>query len=314
MGNTALTACLAHNVRMHAAMKRTKWIAVASVFIAAQGCKRPSQDVANRSASAPVVVDSKPQDIGVKFNKVNPTVGAKSEETDKSDMHMKIAMGKRAFEFAEQESTKRVEEVLEVSNDAVTKLRVTFAEDSKTKAEDGKAGKTKASAVTGKTYVVFLKDGKVKVLNDKDKPASSNEATLVAKKYKSFGKPDTLFASLPVRSLKEGEEVPELANAITEKLDPKNKSEKVTFEDTKINFSGKDGEDGVFDVSVTMKVGGFMKMSIPLKGKLRAHLANARPSSLVLEGPMNFELKERDKKQGVEANGTVSVESSCSSI
>lgn len=290
-------------------MKRIERTAAIAMLIALSGCKKEDlgKTGASSSASSSLVSAPVPKEIGTKFTKKDPTVGDKRTQDEKSEMQLKISMKKQSFEFAEQESTKCEEEILEVSNGAVTKMRVTFAEDVKTKTEGSRASKPKSSAVAGKTYVVLAKDGKINVLNSKDKPASGPEARLVENRYRTLGKPDEVIAAIGDRVLKEGDEVPELVRAIESELQPKDKKidNKLTFAGTKVLFAGKEGDQGIFDVTVTMRVGGFMKMEVPLKGKLRARLSDAHLAAFSVDGPINLELQERDKKQGLEGNGTM---------
>jgi len=224
---------------------------------------------------------------------------------------MKLTMLKKTMEMAEDESVKKEEEVLEVSGDKVTKLKVTFLEDAKSMTEGGKPKLAKPSPIAGKTYVLVSKDNKTTVLNDKEKPAPQAEAKLVSKQYGSFGKPDEMMAALPDRVLKEGEAVPELADGLAKEMKAHTKDDKMTVEGVKVTYKGKEGDAGVFEVEMTMRVAeGPFKMTMPLKGKVSLRMADGWPSTLALEGPLNFDLTEKDKAQGVEGGGTIKMSSS----
>jgi hypothetical protein len=253
--------------------------------------------------------ESAPKETGVKFTKKQPTVGAKRTEDTKSDTAMKLTMAGKVMEIQSAESSKKDEEILEVANNAITKVKVTFTEDSKSMAEGGKPAKAKASAIAGKTYTVVSKDGKTSVLNDKDKPAAKPEADLVQKQYKSLGTPDPMLNAIPDRALKEGEEVPELGEAFVKAM--KDHDDKSTIENVKVTFKKKEGDNGLFDIALTIKSGeGPFKMQVPLKGTVTLRTADGWPSALSLSGPLDLLLTEKDKKSGVEGGGTLNITSS----
>jgi hypothetical protein len=259
---------------------------------------------AGGTAAPGVAKESAPQETGTKFTKKQPAVGAKRTEDVKSDLAMKLTMAGKVNDMQMTESVKKEEEVLEVANNAIMKIKVTFAEDTKSMAEGGKPAKAKPSAIAGKTYTVASKDGKLVVLNDKDKPAPKPEASLVEKQYKSLGKPDPMLAAMPERALKDGDEVPELSDALAKAM--KEHDEKTIIEGAKVTFKKKDGDNGLFDIAMTIKSGeGPFKMSVPLTGTLSLRMADAWPSTMDLTGPLAFELTEKDKKAGVEGGGTL---------
>jgi hypothetical protein len=254
---------------------------------------------------------SPPPETGLKFGKKALAVGAKRSESSISDMAMKLAMAGKVNEMQMTESGKKDEEILEVANNAIMKLKVTYTEDSKSMGEGGQPAKAKPSPLVGKTYIVASKDGKVVVLTDKEKPAPKAEASLVEKQYKSLGKPDPMLAAMPDRALKDGEDVPELAAAITQSM--KDHDDKTKLEGAKITFKKKDGDNGIFDVAMTIKSDdGPFKMSVPLKGTVTMRVADGWPSTLELSGPLSFDLSDKDKKSGVEASGSLKLNSTYS--
>lgn len=274
---------------------------------AASGSAAPS---ASAAASA-----EPPKATGTKLTKKSPAAGAKRTQEESSATNIKISLGKKSLAMHEEESKKAEEEILEASGDTVTKLKVTFVEDKKTSTDEGKPAREKKSPIAGKTYTVSVKDGKLTVLNDKDKPAPKAEADLVAKRYHDLGKPDEIMAAIPTRALNDGDDVPELATAFEKKMaseakDPKKEKAKVAFEGAKFTFKGKEGDSAAFDILVTMKadVGFLGKMTVPMKGKMLLRVADAWPVSMTLAGPMGFELTEKDKKSGTEAGGDMKLQ------
>ena len=303
-------------------MKRLTILATTLAFVVlGSACKKPDANKdpaaagsgsagagASAMASGGSPKESTPAETGVKFTKKQPAVGAKRTEDMKSEMAMKLTMAGKVNEMQMEETSKKDEEILEVANNAIMKLKVTYAEDSKSMAEGGKPAKAKPSALTGKTYTVASKDGKLTVLNDKDKPASKPEAALIEKQYKSLGKPDPMLVAMPERALKEGDEVPELSAALAKAM--KEHDEKTTIEGSKVTFKKKDGDNGIFEVAMTVKsADGPFKMSVPLTGTLSLRMADAWPTSMDLTGPLAFDLNDKDKKQGVEGGGTLKIKS-----
>jgi hypothetical protein len=303
-------------------MKRLTILATALALVAlGSACNKDAKDGAGTAGSASATgatgaaasaggtaKESVPVESGVKFTKKSPAVGAKRTEDMKSEMAMKLTMAGKVNEMQMTEVSKKEEEILEFSNNAIMKIKVTYAEDAKSMTEAGKPAKAKASPLAGKTYVVASKDGKLTVMNDKDKPAPKPEATLVEKQYKSLGKPDPMLLAMPDRALKEGDDVPELSEALTKAL--KEHDEKTNVEGAKITFKKKDGDSGIFDVALTIKNGeGPFKMSVPLAGTLALRIADAWPTTMELSGPLTFELSEKDKKAGVEGGGTLKISS-----
>lgn len=305
-------------------MKRLTILATTLAFVVlGSACKKggaktdPATTGASASAGASAMAsaggtpkESTPQETGVKFTKKQPTVGAKRTEEMKSEMAMKVTMAGKVNEMQMEETSKKDEEILEVANDAITKLKVTYAEDSKSMAEGGKPAKATPSAIAGKSYTVSTKDGKLTVQNDKGKFATKPEVTLIEKQYKtSLGKPDPMLAAMPDRALKEGDEVPELSTALAKAI--KDKDDKTNIEGAKVTFKKKDGDNGIFDVAMTVKSGdGPFKISVPLTGTLSLRMADAWPTTMDLSGPLAFDLNEKDKKAGVEGGGTLKIKSS----
>jgi hypothetical protein len=293
------------------------FIAVSALLLTGgTGCKKLLSAAAEAGAGAASAEpkDAPPKETGTKFTKKGPAVGQKRSEETKTEVNLKLKMLGKDLKLEEVENQKKDEEVLAVDGANITKMKVTYTQDDKTQTENGKAGKTKPTSINGKTYIVSLKDGKVVIQNDKEKPAPAKEAALVEKDYHAFGKPDPMTGAIPDRSLKDGEEVPELAEALKQEMlsnqRTTGKDDKVSIDAAKVTFKGKEGDVGVFDVSMNMKGdAGLFKMSMPLTGKMSLRVADAWPTTLALDGPINLDLSDKDKAAGVEGTGTLKVTS-----
>jgi hypothetical protein len=295
-------------------MMRLRILATALAFLVlGSGCKKllktkggtgsTTDDGTSSSSSGDV-----PKITGTSFTKKNLPVGTKRTEDTKSNVNMVFSLLGKVNNVNVIESATKNEEILEVSSDAVTKLKVTFAEDAKSTAEPGKPPKVKASVIAGKTYVVSASGGKITVLNDKGKPPPKAEATLVEKKYKSLGKPDQFLVGMPTRPLRDGEDVPELSDALGNQV--KGNDDKMTLEAVKISFRNRQGDSGVFDVSMTIRTGETgLKMTIPLKGTISVRTVDASPTQMDLTGPLAFEIGGSDKKPGIAGTGVLKLTS-----
>lgn len=250
----------------------------------------------------PTKADTPPTPVatgdGTVFVKRAPAVGDKWEDKVAMTMSMETSVdpdGKGTPQKATMEKSEtetRQEEVLAVKGEAVTKVKVTFAEKTATIKEEGKERK-RPSPVAGKTYVVEAKDGKVTVLLDGDRPAPAMQAKVVKEAYETLGKVDPLYAGVPGRPLKPGDKVEELAQAMKEVVLIRAKEMEVSS--VSVIFQGaKDGE-GVFDVEVSLAaVEKPMRFDMKLKGQARMSLTTGQASSTILRGPLSVGSTEGD--------------------
>ncbi len=82
---------------------------------------------------------------------------------------------------------------------------------------------------------------------------------------------------MPTRAFKDGEDVPELSSALTTQV--KGSDDKMTLEAVKISFRTRQGDSGIFDVSMTIKTGEpGLKMTIPLRGTMAVRTTDASPT------------------------------------
>ena len=277
-------------------MKRCSYVVLLMLGALAVGCeeKKPEPTAASsasvKPAASPVVsATPAPKDDGVTFAKKAPKVGQKREQKRSMEMKLtiKIAGHDQLMETAERETKK--EEILEVSGNAITKLKVTFVEKAEVgKDKDGKE-QVKASPVSGKTYIVVAKDGKVTVLDEKEKPAPKAQADLVAAEYHTLGKPDPLSEGIPDRALKPGDKIPELLESLKKFMREGKEDDAFELTDATVTFKGKEGENGLFEIAFTMSKGDKdMKMKMPLKGRAVVRLVDSQPVEVAMEGTVEL--------------------------
>ena len=209
------------------------------------------------------------------FTKAAPAVGAKRQES--SELSMKVSMnvdGGRS-EISISESVKRTEEIIDVAGDAITKTKVTFDE----------VKSTQPSALTGKTFVVEAKDGRIDVVAAKDDAKA--DAKEVEKYLKNLGKPDPMLAALPSGGVAPGEKVDGVAKVISAQL--RDSGDGMIASDVVVTFKEKRGEDGVFDVGLKLtKDEGATKMTIAVKGDVWVSTKTSSTTRMDLAGPVTI--------------------------
>ena len=248
------------------------------------------------------------------FTKKAPVANQKAEETSKMKMGLTLDVdptgsGKSVNTTMDTtQDQSREEEILAVTGDAITKVKVKYTTLDSSMTEGGKATKEPDPRV-GKTYVVSSKDGKVEVLGEDGKAAVPVEATLVEKDFQRLGKADPIAAALPARVLKPGENVPELADAIKAMMKSNGGGKDMEISDVTATFKEKSGDEGIFDVALTLgKADGPMKMSVPLKGELHLRTADGQMASIKLAGPVTVSTNESDPKNKVKMSGKGNME------
>jgi hypothetical protein len=280
---------------------------VLALSVAACGKKEEAKPEVKPAPSAEKAIETPT------FVKKAPAANQKAEETSKMKMTLTLDVdptgsGKStSMSMDTKENETRDEEILAVSGDAITKVKVKYAELESTMTEGTKETK-KPDPRSGKTYVVSFEGGKLSVMGEDGKPAVPVEATLVEKDYHQLGKPDPITAALPARTLKPGEKVPEVAEAMKQMLKSSG-GDGMDISDVSATFKEKSGDDGVFDVTMTLgKTDGPMKMSMPLKGELHVRTADGQLSSMKLSGPVTVTTNESDPKNKVKMSGKGNME------
>ena len=196
---------------------------------------------------------------GFVFKKKVPAVGTKVIETESKTTNLTLDITPKPKAKAvkvvrsERAAIEKTVEILAVSADAITKVKVTYKTHSKVETKDAKESAT-TSPVTGKTYVVEAKDGAITVLTDKGAVAPADEAKAVQDDFKKLGKPNDLAKSLPDTPLKVGDRVDALGQAFQARMAKDDDGNtKTTVESTSVTLARvneKNGsKTGVFDLA-----------------------------------------------------------------
>lgn len=238
-----------------------------------------------------------------------PAVGAKRKVEESNEMTMQLKMGPKDLSIVEKETVRRVEEVLAVTGNLVTKMKVTYEENSKESTEGTKT-KKKPDTLAGKTFIVEAVQGKVNVTTGEGKPVMGPAKLTLLKEFKQFGQQDKVEAALPKRPLKIGEELPELGAALGEQLkasmDDDGRSG-TTVDPPKVTLKRKEGDLAVFGMTaVARSTKGMMKgLVVTTNGEIFVRIADGQTTKMTADGTMGLTPEEQAKSKGVTLTGTL---------
>ena len=249
---------------------------------------------------------------GVTFTKKAPAVGDKRDEETSvdADIAINLDMGNgkpQKIDGKEHETAKRTTEVLAVTGDAPSKVKVTFGTVEKKSMDEGKE-KVKPSPISGKTYIVDSTSGKMVVTDDKGKPVPPVEAKEVEKHAKNVNKVNPMTASIPTTPLKPGDKVEGFANAFTDFMS-KEDNEEVKVTNAVVTFKEQSGDEGVFDLKFTVVSDDKNATgNIDFTGTARVLVKTAMATKVELKGPITITGKPDPKmpKAKVDGAGTIS--------
>lgn len=227
-----------------------------------------------------------------------PPVGQKTRSNIKVTMTFTVdvgpSRGKPVTTRTERtQLTTRTTEVLSVTDRAVTKVKVTYAQKADVSNEQGKEQKSH-SPIEGKAYLVEFKGGALHVTDEAGGEVPETEAAVVKADHPTLGTIDTVARAIPKGPLKKGEKVPELGQAILEEL-TRGRTDNANTEITDVEVKLREEQESValFDVAVVLtQRERDMKLRIELAGTLGLRKADAQRSHLSLEGPVSLGLAD----------------------
>ena len=208
------------------------------------------------------------------------------------------------IEYREGGVEARDEEVLEVRDGVVTKLRVTFAESASWGSRSGKTARDRPSVINEKTFIVTAGPKGPNVRTGADKKSKQAEAAATRARYPGLGKPDAVAAALPPGVIEVGTKVPALAAALTQGplrsllacldgMDYDTSRAKLMLQAPV--FVGGDKGEATFTLNgeATSEEDG-LRMTFLLTGHLRLRTDDGRPTSISLEGKLKAESGDDD--------------------
>jgi hypothetical protein len=224
----------------------------------------------------------------IRITRRPPTVGLRGEERAQIqmiiDLHLAPAGGPAQQTTMKTFNTEiRQEQVLAVSGEAVTRLRVRYVEANE-RVQDESGDRSGPEATAGKTYVVDSASGTVVVTDERGNPAPPNEAKIVSRDYATLGKVAAFDAAIPTRPLTPGDSIDELGRALGEDL-AGHVMPGFKGGPGRAVFKGTSGDEAIFEVQAQLAGPmGPMTLTLELAGEVRVKLATGRQSAIKLAG------------------------------
>jgi hypothetical protein len=295
-------------------------VSFAVLVAASAGCKQGGDSRAKGASSGPaapaasVAPIAPAADKQVRFSQHAPRKDQVIGEQSASDMTMSMTVKKgdkvlQEITTRQGQTEKKKVTILAATDSAVTSVRCEYLD--RSTIEGAAAGKEskKASVVSGKTYLVTAKNGKIEVVNANGRPVSKKERSEVEKDNDDLGKPNKTAQLLPDRPIAVGETLTPPASAVRSMLNTGDDS--MELKDVSLSLKAVEGSGAaraaVFDLS--MRVGGSNKKgAVPVKmelvGSLKILVDSTLPVEMNLSGPISIETEE--KGTSISAKGQVS--------
>jgi hypothetical protein len=287
-------------------------LSVAALFAASSGCKQGGDARAKGSTAGPagsaapaasVAPSAQPADKQVRFTQHTPMKDQVIGEQSATDMTMSMTIKKGDKVLSEVtlrqgETEKKKVTILAATDKAVTSVRCEYLEKSTIEGAAADKERKKASVVSGKTYLVTAKNGKIEVVNATGRPVSGKERSEVAKDNQNLGKPNKTADLLPDRLIAVGETLTPPASVIRSMMHSDDDS--MELKDISLTLKGIEGSGatraGVFDMS--LRVGGSnkkgaMPVQMELAGSLKILVDSMLPVEMILSGPISMATEQK---------------------
>lgn len=234
-----------------------------------------------------------------------PAVGSERTETQDFTLVMQVSEvdgGKatRTEQFVEKRGSVQRSKVLETAGGAVTKKRVRYERHEVVRTQ-GEHSQSTPSPLTGKTYVLSLEGGKLKVTREDGEAVSEIEREKVAEDNRSFGQPPRFAAFVPKHPLKPGDTFKPDREALFEMFGPGDKD----FGDVEFRFEGEEKDGGVrsarfsFVATISEKSG----VTMESKGHVILLVDSGWPLELVMAANVKLDAPGRGPGQKVTGRG-----------
>lgn len=266
------------------------------------GAPAPETTVAVAAAAAPAP-EPEPEPVAVNggwvFKKKLPAVGASALEKESTAMGMNMSITPKAGAKAEKlvmvdnAKIERTVEVLAVSADAVTKVKVSYKSYETTKTKNGADEPGKVS-LAGKSYVVEAAGGTTTVTTADGGAPPADEVKAVKKQFKSLGRPDSLSKALPDTPIKVGDRVDSVAEGLKDRIkEDEGGKEKVTVSKAVVKLTAvKDtpaGKVGVFEYSFDLAIDvQIMVVKMPAKGVAEIRIRDGAPLHITMKASLTI--------------------------
>jgi hypothetical protein len=286
-------------------------LSVAVLFAASSGCKQGGDSrakgstagpAASAAAAASVAPSAPAADKQVRFSQHTPMKDQVIAEQSATDMTMSMTIKKgdkvlSELTMRQGETEKKKVTILAATDKAVTSVRCEYLEKSTIEGAADKERK-KASVVSGKTYLVTAKNGKIEVVNATGRPVSGKERTEVAKDNADLGKPNKTAELVPDRPIAVGETLTPPASVIRSMMNTDDES--MELKDISLTLKAIEGSGaaraGVFAMSLRVGASnkkGAMPVQMELAGSLKILVDSMLPVEMNLSGPISLATEQK---------------------
>jgi hypothetical protein len=254
------------------------------------------------------------------FKKKTPPVGTKmltksSSETTVNMTLEGVGPKPRSITTTRIDRKEKIDEVLAIEGDLVTKVKVTYTVDASDHTADGRKVPAPKSPIQGKTYIVEAAKGKLTVTTEKGAPAPAAEATLVKQDHKELGQPDQLQAVFPEDAIKIGDTLDAFGAVLQQKLavGTKRGAGAPKIEDVRVSLASISGaapaQVGTFNVTFHLGMNEEpLDMGVAFRGHMIVRSADSWPTQMKIEGPIRVALdKNAPRSMKLTGGGSMSV-------
>ena len=238
-----------------------------------------------------------------------PPVGAVRTDSQSFDLAMDMTVkgkGKPQTQHTvEQRKSVVRSTVLAIQGKAITKKKVTYEKDERVQIV-GARTQSMPSPLTGKTYVLSLKGGKLHIEREDGEAVSEMEDKAIRVRNQSFGKPSRFAAFVPEKNLESGQTFEPNAEALSEMFGGGDKR----FGSVKFRFEGREGDLARFSFTlvITEKSGVTMKS----KGHVLLRVDTGWPTEMALDADVSLSTPGKAPGESVSGTGTAHMEVSAS--
>ena len=255
----------------------------------------------------------------VSFNAISPKVGQTFVHTSTYKMDVDVVL-KFAGELYQEHNDvttitiRKAETVLEANGDAITKLKVLYELiDRKTVITEDKIPenkKTEPSPVLGRTYVVSVQNGAIKVTDGHGLKPSNDEIEIVQDDYEGLGKSDSFLQLFRNKSIQPGERV-QMPGALAEGIFTDAEHRQVKVDNATFVLKNVRQNAAIFDTALKMQWNQDANTSVKMNvtGETLVSIQNSRMLSSTLSGTVRVTGAEQiyDRLVMVDGKGKISI-------
>jgi len=255
----------------------------------------------------------------ISFNAIAPKIGQTFVRTSSYTMDVDVIL-KFAGESLQEHNdvstvtVRKAETVLEATGDANTKLKVTYELiERKTVITEDKIPENKKaepSPVLGRTYVVSVQNGIIKVTDAYGLKPSSDELDIVKNDYEGLGKPDSFLQVFRNKSIQPGDRV-QMPGVIAEGIFTDAEHRQVKVDNATFVLKNVRQNAAIFDTALKMQWNQDANTSVKMNvvGETHVSIQNSRMLSSNLSGTVRVTGAEQiyDRLVMVDGKGKISI-------